>query len=188
MTLDLEAVADATVVLPTAGASGAANPPANPGQPSSSPANPAAARPATYHELKAALPTADAAFIVSQQEANATVAQAQAAYMAHLSKQNLELTQKLNEQTIAAAASPLAPPKKPGLPAGVSALAAEAAGKSGGESGDAIEAFNEAVQAEMERTKCAKHVAHGRVCREQPQLRDAMVAGHNAQDATAKRR
>lgn len=45
-------------------------------------------RAAAYRELKAALPGADAEFICRQMEANSTVAQAQAAWMAELTRRN----------------------------------------------------------------------------------------------------
>jgi len=48
-------------------------------------------QPASFHELKAALPGADAAFICQQMEANATVAQAQAAWLAELGRRNQAL-------------------------------------------------------------------------------------------------
>jgi signal peptide peptidase SppA len=153
-------------------------------QPASQPANAAApaARPATYHELKAALPTADAAFLTSQLEANATVAQAQAAYMSHLAKQNTELQQQLNEKTVAAAAAPLRKPGAPSVPAAASSSASAQA-----DEGDAVATFEAAVSEEMKLSGKPKHVAHAAVCRKQPELRTAMVAAHNAKYAQARR-
>jgi signal peptide peptidase SppA len=158
--------------------------PASSGNAAASPATTsAAARPATYHELKAALPTADAAFIVSQQECNATVAQAQAAYMSHLAKQNTELQQKLNEQTVAAAATAVV--KAPGVKSVPAAASSSASAQA--DEGDAVATFEAAVSEEMKLSGKPKHVAHAAVCRKQPELRTAMVAAHNAKYAQARR-
>jgi hypothetical protein len=193
MNLNLESVADPNVVLPgqsspstatAAPASAAVNPPAAAAAPANATGNTAgaAARPATYHELKAAVPGADAAFLTSQLEANATAAQAQAAYMSHLTKQNTELQQQLNEKTVAAAAAPLRKPGAPSVPAAASSSASAQA-----DEGDAVATFEAAVSEEMKLSGQPKHVAHAAVCRKQPELRTAMVAAHNAKHAQLRR-
>lgn len=140
-----------------------------------------AARPATLAEVRAACPGATNDFVVSQLEANATVTQAQAAFMAHITKQNAELTQKLNEKTVAAAAAPL---KAPGVTAAVPAAAAAASSES---AEDPLAAFAEAVATEMKAGK-PRHEAHAAVCRKQPELREAMLAAHNSAHRQAARR
>jgi len=125
---------------------------------------------ATYDEIKSACIGADAMFICSQLESKATAQQAQAAWMA---EQNRRI-EKANEN----AAQAIASAKKPGVePIGTGG------GKSKGvesDSGDPIAEFDELVQAEMTSRKCSRHVAHAKVSREHPELREAMVAAHNA--------
>lgn len=165
---------------------GTGNPAGVPGAPQAQAGTASAAapavRPATYHELKAALPTADAAFLVSQQECNATVAQAQAAYTSHLTKRNAELEQQLQDKTVAAAATPV---KRPGAPSVPAAAGSSAAHES---SEDPLAAFEEAVSQEMKLSGKSKHQAHAAVCRKQPELREAMVAAHNLKHAQAQKR
>lgn len=166
---------DSSAVLPaTAPAAQASGSPAPAATPAAS--NPAAARPqaATLAELKA-IAGDDSAFILSQLEAGATLQAASNAYIAKVKAENTEL--KAKAATPAPAAEVV---RKPGLAAGVSALA-EKGGSAGSTEGDAaIDAFNDAVNAEMDRSKVSKHVAHATVCRKRPDLRQAMLAAHNA--------
>lgn len=147
-------------------------------------------RPATLHELKAALPGADAAFLMSQLEANATVAQATTAYMAKLASDNAALSKANSDlqqqQTIAAAAAPLkAAAKLPGVAAAVPAAPAGGKAEAAIE-GDAIAQFEEAVAEQVKLGK-SQHQAHAHVCRKQPELREAMVAQHNIQHPPRRR-
>lgn len=167
-----------SALMTDAAASGSASPAA--GSSPIIPAAPAAARSATLAELKAACPGASNDFLVSQLEAGATVAQAGAAYMAKLTADNQQLAAK-NKELEQATASTAVTPKKPGAPSIPAAESPKAGG--GGESGDAISQFNDLVQLEMKSSNCAEHVAHAKVCRKNPELRQAMVAAHNAQHA-----
>jgi len=164
------------------GANAGATSPA-PGTPSS------AARPATYHELKAALPGADATFLTSQLEANATVGQAQSAYMAKLASDNqrmaAENAELKKQQQVAAGGTAL---RRPGVAPVSNLPAGSASGQNTRQNtvGDAQAAFDEAVREEMTRANCSRHVAHATVCRKQPELREAMVAAHNAAHPDAR--
>lgn len=131
---------------------------------------------ATLKELRAACPGADEKFLCSQLDAEATVATAQGAWMVELSNRNKTLTEELAKKP--------APAPTPAPTAGVDPL--PAGGKPApAASGDAIEAFEEAVAAEVAKGK-SRHDAHQKVCREQPDLRDAMVAAHNTKYAKVR--
>lgn len=190
MNLDLNAVADASVVLPTAQSAdtqtaAASGNPSPQGAATAAPAAAAAAaRPATIQELKAACEGAPSEFLVAQLEAGATVSQAQTAFVKHLQAENARLAKQAAEKPAAAQAQ--ASGKKPGAQP-VPAAVAAAGDADASDSGDAVEAFNEAVAAEMKRTGKSQAQAHATVCRKQPELREAMVAAHNAKHATARR-
>lgn len=140
-------------------------------------------KPATLPELKAACPGADATFLMAQMEATATVEAAGKAWMT-------ELTNRIAAKDAELAKAKKAPPPTPSAPtAGVEPLPAGTAPAAGGagDGGDAISNFQELVVAEMKLSNCAEHVAHAKVCRKNPELRDAMVAAHNAQHAPKRR-
>lgn len=105
-------------------------------------------RPATLAELRAACQGASNDFLVSQLEANATIGQAQTAWMAKLASENQQLAARNAEleksQTIAAAAAPLAKPGAPSVPAGAGNSRTSAAS-----GGDAIAQWNAAVKEKM---------------------------------------
>jgi hypothetical protein len=125
-----------------------------------------AAAVATYDELKAGCLGADPAFLCGQLEAKATLPQAQSAWMA---EQNRRLA-AANERAQQAA---LRQPGVDPLPAGGKLTARQF-------DGDPIAAFEEAVHAEMDRTGAPRHIAQRKVCTSQPELREALVAVHNA--------
>lgn len=188
MNANLEPDAALAADLTAQAGTGGANPSPGPAASSTGAGSPtASARPATYHELKAALAGADPAFITSQLDANATVEQARNGWMAKLAADNKALAAKnaeLEQQRQAGGTPPTNQGKKPGVPGLVADSAAPPA--AAGTGGDPIEAFNEAVREEMTRSKCSRHVAHATVCRQQPELRDAMVAAHNAAHPDAR--
>ena len=127
---------------------------------------------ATYDEIKSGCLGADAAFICSQLEAKATLAQAQAAWMAEQNRRVQQANERAEQASI----------KKPGvdpLPAGNGKLNRQV-------ESDAVSAFEEAVVAEIDRTRASRHVAQRKVCTSQPELREAMVAAHNAQFGRAR--
>jgi len=130
-------------------------------------------QPAGYHDLKAALPGADAEFIASQLEANATAAQAQSAWMAEQNRR-LEATRKEAE-----AAKALADAQK----MGVEPLGGGTNQKTGG---DPIVAWNEALQAKitlgMSRSQAVRAVV-----RENPELHEEYLAAYNAARKTSRR-
>jgi signal peptide peptidase SppA len=142
-----------------------------------------ASRPATLAELKAACPGATNDFLVSQLEANATAAQASAAWMAKLAADNARLSQENASLKDAKPAEQAAPAGKgPGAdPVG--------AGVEGNQTtGDALSQFEQAVAEEIEQTKKPRHEAVQAVCRRDPQMREAMVAAHNAKHSKARQR
>jgi signal peptide peptidase SppA len=181
--MSVDIAAEASAITPESNANVAAG--GNSAQPataaSAAPAT-AAPRAATLSELKAACPGAGNDFLVSQLEANATGGQAQAAWMAKLAADNQKLAQENTElkkvQPTAAAAA-----KKPGAPSVPAAVAAKDESQADG--GDAVAAFEEAVAQEIKLGK-SPHAAHAAVCRKQPQLREAMVAAHNAQHSSRR--
>ncbi len=142
---------------------------------------PEAPKLATIQELKAACPNADAVFLMAQMEASATVEAAGKAWMTELSNR---LTAKDAELAKAKAAPPL-PTTAP--VAGVESLPAGTAKPGVTDSGDDIENFRELVLAEMKLTNCAEHVANAKICRKHPNLRQAMVAAHNAEHGKQRR-
>lgn len=137
------------------------------------PVKPAAPQPATYAELKAACVGADADFICKQLEVNATVAQAQQAWMA---EQQRRIEAANAEAAKAREEARLAKVEKPGVAPVASGKVTEQAA-----TGDPIAEFNEAVAEEMRRTGKPRHAAHAAVCRARPELRDAYVAAWNEQ-------
>lgn len=125
------------------------------------PAKPAAA---TYKDIKAACPGANADFLASQLEADATVAQAQAAWMAEQNR----LLEVARAETAAAKAHAVKP--------GVQPLGAGLTSKSANPDASPREAWNAAVKAEMDATGKPKHVAARNVATKHPELRAALGA------------
>lgn len=158
----------------TVAAGGNSAPPAQAG--AASPAAPAA-RPATLAELKAACPGASNDFLVGQMEANATVAQATTAYMAHLTAQNAALAKQAQENTIAATAAPVRKPGAEPVPAGAASSSSTA------NSGDAIAQFDDAVVQLMDDRKLTKAQATQKVVHERPDLHQAYLAAWNKKHA-----
>lgn len=141
---------------------------------------PAAPKSATIQELKAALPGATSEFLIAQLEATATIEAASKAWMTELANSRATLMAEVEKLKKAPPAAPAPTAGVEPLPAGGTKPAPEAGG-------DAIEAFQEAVVAEMKLSNCSQSVAHAKVCRKQRELREAMVAAHNAQHTTARR-
>ena len=126
-------------------------------------------QPAAFADLKAALPGADAAFLCSQLEANATVAQAQTGWMAEQNRR-LEAAGKLVADAQAAAAA-----NRSGVePLGSGSTAAGAATDT-----DPIVAWNELVAAKIRAGK-PKAKAISDVIAENPALHDEYLAAYNA--------
>jgi hypothetical protein len=143
---------------------------------SPAPGNPnPAARPATYHELKAALPGADATFLASQLEANATAQQAQSAYMAKLAADNQQLRTQVEQQAVQPQPTQV---RKPGvapvsnLPAGV------AGGGSAATSDDPVAAWEEQLATHI-KAGLPRARAVSKIVSEQPELHAAFIAAKN---------
>lgn len=133
------------------------------------PATPAAVQTAppiaaTYKELKAACPGADAEFLASQLEADATTAQAQSAWMA---EQNRRI-EAARAETAAAKAHATKP--------GVQPLGAGLTTATSNPDASPREAWNAAVNLEMHATGKPRHVAARAVARKHPELRAALGA------------
>jgi signal peptide peptidase SppA len=130
-------------------------------------------RAATIHELKAGCPGADDAFCVAQLTANATLATAQAAWMAEQNRR-LESARSEAEQARAAAAKP-----------GTKALATAAATAAGDTAGSATEQWHALVQANI-----ARGMRNDRAVRtaaiQHPEIHKAFIAEYNA-DTSARR-
>lgn len=106
------------------------------------PAAPAAPRAGTFQELKAELVGADAGFLVSQLEANASVDQARRAWMTELNARTQAATKAVDEAKAKADAAAKKPGVEP-LGGGGASAAGDAAG------GDAISAFEALIDAEL---------------------------------------
>ena len=111
-------------------------------------------QPAGYADLKAALPGADSVFLCSQMEANATVGQAQTAWMAEQNRRLTTANKEADDAKAAAKANTM----------GVAPLGTGTAKQPATEGGDAIARFNEAVEAKqakgMNRSKAVVAVVH----------------------------
>ena len=127
--------------------------------------------PATIHELRGALVGADAAFIVSQMEANATLAQAKDAWIVRQSELLAAQKQALEDAKV----------KAPGVPA-VGSGKAKAAGADdaadAGGGGDAAARWDEAVAAQRKKGLDPQAAVRA-VRRADPELHEAYVAEHN---------
>lgn len=135
---------------------------------------------ATLPELKAACPGANAEFLMAQLEASATIEAAGKSWMTELtnklaaSNAELEKAKKAPPPATAPTATGVEP-----LPTGSKASAADV-------SGDPIAEFEELVTAQVKLGK-PQHQANAIVCRKHPELREAMVAAHNALHAPKRR-
>ncbi|HUU57946.1 MAG TPA: S49 family peptidase, partial [Phycisphaerae bacterium] len=132
---------------------------------------------ATIAELEAACPGADAAWLLGQVKAGGTVSQAQGAYIAEQAsrrekeKAEAEAREKeLRERAEKAEAKEATP--------GVDALGSGKAG-SGTDESDPVAAW-EAGLAEKTAAGKSREQAARELAREQPELREAMVAAYNA--------
>jgi ATP-dependent Clp protease protease subunit len=148
-------------------------------------ATPETPKAATLPELKAACTNADAAFLLAQLEAGATVQAASSAWMTELQNKVTALT-AANAEALEKAKK--APPAPAPVATGVEPLPTGNAPKNGGTGtgGDPVAEFQEAVEVEMKHGK-PRHAATAIVCRKNPELRDAMVAAHNAAHKPARR-
>ncbi|HEY4760940.1 MAG TPA: S49 family peptidase, partial [Thermoguttaceae bacterium] len=126
-------------------------------------------QPANYNELKTALPGADAAFICTQLEANATVAQAQTAWMAEQNRRLETAKRETQEAGVAAAA------KK----SGVEPLGSEQSKNSLAADGDPIAIFTEAVAAKIARGKTRARAVSD-VIAENPKLHEDYLVAYNS--------
>jgi len=133
-------------------------------------------QPAGYADLKAALPGADAAFICSQMEANATAAQAQTAWMA---EQNRRLEAANKQAEDAKKKADEAEAKAAAKKSGVEPLGSGSAGKEPPEGGDPVARFNELVAAKIAAGK-KKAKAVSDVIDENPALHEEYLAACNA--------
>jgi len=128
----------------------------------------ASATPAGYKELKAALPGADAEFIASQLETDATIPQAQTAWMAEQGRRLAAARAEASEVKAAAAI------RKPG----VDTLGNGPSLKADAGASDPIVAWNEALQAKI-RLGLSKPRAVSAVVHENPELHQAYLAAYN---------
>lgn len=184
--MQLSNSAENSALLPDAihaGGPAAAPAPSAPA-PAAAAARPAAPAAASLADLEQACAGAPADFLLGALKAGMTVGQASTAWMGALRDQNTALQRQLAEQKTAAPAPAVPgvqrlPPSETGKPGSSSSSAA---------SGDARAEFDEAVQAEMDRTRCSRNAAHAKICRTRPDLREAMVAAHNAEHAGRSRR
>ncbi len=147
------------------------------------PATPKAATPpplpaaASYADIVAACPGADAAFICAQQAASATVDQARKGWMTAQQDQNVALKKDL-ESARAQAAKPGVTPL--GTGDGKNTLSAAAGG------GDATDRWNQAVAEKVAAGKTQAQ-AIAAVVAEDPDLQDAYIAEHNAKHGRTRR-
>jgi predicted phage gp36 major capsid-like protein len=125
-------------------------------------------QPASYHDLAQGCAGADAAFICSQLGANATLAQAQSAWMAEQNKR-LEAARAEAAQAKSAAGRP-----------GVEALGAGEGKPAASFEGDPLAQWHEAVQTVIAQRKCTRADAIARVVAERPELHQAYLEAYNA--------
>ena len=121
---------------------------------------------ATYEQLKAALPTADASFICDQLDAKATVDQARGAFMAECDKRVAIAEAKAKELEA-----------KPQPAPGVDPLSAGGSGTITSD-GDAVALWHEAVAAEVAQGK-TKAKAISSTAKKNPDLHTAYVRAVN---------
>lgn len=142
-----------------------------------------AERAATAKELKAAFPRASDGFRLDCLEDECTMAQARERYSRHLEEENARLASEAAEAAKAresAEAEASAKAKEQAASDGVDPVSY--AGVRGGAStgdGDPASEFEALVSAKVS-AGMPRHQAHAAVCRENPALRAAWVAQHNA--------
>lgn len=129
---------------------------------------------ATIAELKAACPGADADFLMGRLEAGATVGQAQAAWIAELSKRNQAAEAKAAEAEQKAAAA-----EAKAKLSGVDTLGNAGSKTEASEGGDVVARWEAAVEAKMATIK-DRRKAMAAVVHEDPDLHQAYVAAANA--------
>jgi hypothetical protein len=139
--------------------------------------------PAAFADMRNALPGADATFLCSQLEANATVAQAQSAWIAEQNRR-LDAANKAAEaaQTKAAEAEAKAAAQKSGL----APLGKGSVQTSSDEGVDPIAQFNALVAARIA-TGQKKAKAVSNVIAENPDLHAEYLAAYNAAHNTARK-
>jgi signal peptide peptidase SppA len=135
-------------------------------------------RAATLAELKAACPSAGSDFLLAQLEAGATVATAQTAFVAALTKQNADLAKQLAEKPAPAAAATSSLGATEVIPAGSAAASSSAAG------GDAISQWEEQLQSLMTDRKLTKAQAVRQLCLDNPELQAAYNAAYTQANAS----
>jgi len=148
-------------------------PMSEPNTPVTTPATP---QPASYADLKAALPGADAAFLCMQMEANATVAQAQTAWMA---EQNRRIEAANKQAAEAKAKADEAEAKASAKKSGVEPLGSGLGKIQPVVGGDPVARFNELVAAKVAAGK-KKAKAISDVISENPELHDEYLAAYNS--------
>ena len=141
------------------------------------PATPQTPQPANYHELKAAFPKADATFLASQLDAQATLDQARAAWQMALEKRAADAEARAQELQAKAeeAANAAGTLGSAGLPDGLTP---------GGDRGDALD-FRVLVD-NLVAQGMARHLAARQVAKRYPEARAAYVARHNEEHAYAR--
>ena len=147
-------------------------------------------RPATYGEIKAACPGADAEFIGSQCEANATVAQAQSAWMTVQSRRIAESQAAIKAAEQRAAEAEAKAASKANAPGGLAPLAdgnfgASDSVGSGNRYADPVAEWNREIAARVAQG-VPKPKAFEELGSEMPELRAAYVAAHNAAHPRAR--
>lgn len=148
--------------------------------PMATPAAPEAPKAATIQELKAACPGASAEFLMAQLESTATVEAAGKAWMLELTN---TIAAKDAELVKAKAAPPAAPPAPTAI--GVDPLPVTKPTATAGD--DITNTWEDLVLAEMKATNSPRNVAFNKVCRKNPELREQMVAAHNAEHPVKRR-
>jgi len=143
--------------------------PAAPAEPTTAPAP----QPAAFADLKAALPEADAGFMVAQLDAKATVDQAKAAWTKHLADQL-----KAKEEELAKVLAEKRQP--PAEPSGVPPLSS--ARGSAGFDGDPVAGFNQQVRETMKLRNCDRRTASIAVAKADKALHQAYLAATNSQN------
>lgn len=158
-------------------------------------AEPSTPRPATYSEILGVCPgikaSEDSNFICDQLAKNATAEQAGRAWV-----ETLRARAEMKEQELAAKEAELAElkakaatpaPAAPVAKSGVKPVPTAPANNADVPAMSAKEQFNEAVQREIA-AGTPRHQAHAKVCRNNPQLREAMVAETNSNPPRRERR
>ncbi len=152
--------------------------PSNVKEPPMAESTPQAPQPAGYAELKAAFPKADATFLTSQLDAQATLDQALAAWQTALEKRAADAEARAQELEAKAeeAANAAGTLGSAGLPDG---------NAPGGDRGDALD-FRVLVD-NLVAQGTPRHLAARQVAKRYPEARAAYVARHNEEHAYARK-